>query len=638
MGTVLLVCTGNICRSPMASGFLSGLLRERGIDDVTVASCGVSAWEGSPPTPEAVAAMREQGRDISRHVARRMSRRIVESADLIIGMSSEHRDAVRRIARPAASRTFTLKELVHLLDAVGPPPTDGPSDQQLRSAALRADALRDAYRDLQLKDEDVADPLGLGLESFRAVAWEIEALCEGLVDLVFGPGGRERVRRGGDGAGPSGFGATLHGKEPDDMREFAADWEALKTTDPEVAEAIASELRRERTTLRLIASENYASPAVLAALASTMNNKYAEGYPGKRYYGGCEFVDVTETLAIERAKELFGAEHANVQPHAGAQANMAAYGAFLEPRNPDHKVLGMVLAHGGHLTHGSPVNFSGKWFTFVGYEVDKVTEIIDMDRVRDLAKEHRPKLILAGFTAYPRVVDFAAFRQIADEVGALFMVDAAHFIGLVAGGAYPSPVPYADVVTFTTHKTLRGPRGAMILSRAEHAKVIDKAVFPMLQGGPLEHCIAAKAVCLKEAMEPAFGEYAHRTVRTAQALAGGLGEEGLRLVSGGTDSHLALVDLQPIGMTGSEAEAACERVGIALNKNAIPFDPLPPATASGIRLGTPGPATLGMDEPEMKEVARIIGEVLRNPADERVAERARGAVRDLMDRFPAYPG
>jgi glycine hydroxymethyltransferase len=638
MGTILLVCTGNICRSPMASGFLSGMLRDRGIDDVTVASCGVSAWEGSPPTPEAVAAMREQGRDISRHIARRMSRRIIESADLVVALSSEHRDAVRRVARPAASRTFTLKELVHLLDAAGPPPTNGTSDQQLRSAALRADAFRDAYRDLQLKDEDVADPLGLGLESFRAVAWEIEALCEGLVDMVFGPGGRERLRGEDDGVEPSGFGVTLHGKEPGDMREFAADWEALKATDPEVAEAIASELRRERTTLRLIASENYASPAVLAALASTMNNKYAEGYPGKRYYGGCEFVDVTETLAVERAKDLFGAEHANVQPHAGAQANMAAYGAFLEPRNPDHKVLGMVLAHGGHLTHGSPVNFSGKWFTFVGYEVDKDTEVIDLDRVRDLAKEHRPKMILAGFTAYPRVIDFAAFRQIADEVGAIFMVDAAHFIGLVAGGAYPSPVPYADVVTFTTHKTLRGPRGAMILSRAEHAKAIDKAVFPMMQGGPLEHCIAAKAVCLKEAMEPAFGEYAHRTVRTARALAGGLGEEGLRLVSGGTDSHLALVDLQPIGMTGAEAEAACEGVGIALNKNAIPFDPLPPATASGIRLGTPGPATLGMDEPEMKEVARIIGEVLRRPTDQRVADRARGAVRDLMDRFPAYPG
>jgi glycine hydroxymethyltransferase len=421
------------------------------------------------------------------------------------------------------------------------------------------------------------------------------------------------------------------------MREFAADWEALKSTDPEVADAVAAELRRERTTLRLIASENYASPAVLAALSSTMNNKYAEGYPGKRYYGGCEFVDVTESLAIERAKELFGAEHANVQPHAGAQANMAAYGAFLEPKDPAQKVLGMVLAHGGHLTHGSPVNFSGKWFTFVGYEVDKDTETIDMDRVRELALEHRPRMILAGFTAYPRVIDFAAFRRIADEVGAIFMVDAAHFIGLVAGEAYPSPVPHADVVTFTTHKTLRGPRGAMILSRAEYAKAIDKAVFPMMQGGPLEHCIAAKAVCLKEAMQPEFKDYAQRVVRTARALADGLTDEGLRLVSGGTDSHLALVDLQPIGMTGADAEAACERVGIALNKNAIPFDPLPPATASGIRLGTPGPATLGMDEPEMKEVARIIGEVVRAPDDESIAERSRGAVRDLMSRFPAYP-
>ena len=421
------------------------------------------------------------------------------------------------------------------------------------------------------------------------------------------------------------------------MREFAADWETLKSTDPEVADAIASELERERTTLRLIASENYASPAVLAALASTMNNKYAEGYPGKRYYGGCEFVDVTESLAIERAKRLFGAEHANVQPHAGAQANMAAYGAFLEPKNQEQKVLGMVLAHGGHLTHCSPVNFSGKWFTFVGYEVDKDTEVIDMDRVRDLSLEHRPKMILAGFTAYPRVIDFAAFRTIADEVGALFMVDAAHFIGLVAGGAYPSPVPHADVVTFTTHKTLRGPRGAMILCRDQHAKAIDKAVFPMMQGGPLEHCIAAKAVCLKEAMQPDFADYAHRTVRTARALADGLAGEGLRLVSGGTDSHLALVDLQPIGMTGADAEKACERVGIALNKNAIPFDPLPPATASGIRLGTPGPATLGMDEPEMKEVAHIIGEVLREPDEEAVGDRARARVRDLMKRFPAYP-
>jgi glycine hydroxymethyltransferase len=636
MSSILLVCTGNICRSPMASGFLSMLLGERGVGEVRVESCGVSAWDGSPATPEAVEAMREQGIDISNHVARRMTRRLIDSADLVVAMASEHRDAARRLAPSAAGRTFTLKELVHLLDNSGHPADGAESEERLRGAGERADAIREAYPDLRLTDEDVADPLGLGLESFRASAWELGMLCEGLVDAVFGTPQRAPMR--GDGGQEAVAGGSFERERQGAMRDFAADWESLKVTDPEVAEAIASELTRERTTLRLIASENYASPAVLAALASTMNNKYAEGYPGKRYYGGCEFVDVTETLAIDRAKELFGAEHANVQPHAGAQANMAVYGAFLEPRNPEQKVLGMMLAHGGHLTHGSPVNFSGKWFSFVGYEVDKDTEVIDIDRVRDLALEHRPKIILAGFTAYPRVIDFAAFRQVADEVGAIFMVDAAHFIGLVAGGAYPSPVPFADVVTFTTHKTLRGPRGAMILSRAEYAKPIDKAVFPMMQGGPLEHCIAAKAVCLHEAMQPEFSDYAHRTVRTARALAAGLGEEGLRVVSGGTDSHLALVDLQPIGLTGAEAEAACERVGIALNKNAIPFDPLPPATASGIRLGTPGPATLGMDEPEMKEVARIIGEVLRSPADEGVAKRARATVRDLMDRFPAYPG
>jgi glycine hydroxymethyltransferase len=420
------------------------------------------------------------------------------------------------------------------------------------------------------------------------------------------------------------------------MREFAADWEALKVSDPEVAAAIGGELERERTTLRLIASENYASPAVLAAIGQTMSNKYAEGYPGRRYYGGCEFVDVTEQLAIDRAKALFGADHANVQPHAGAQANMAVFGAFLDPRSDD-KVLGMKLAHGGHLTHGSPVNVSGMWFDFVGYEVDRETERLDMDRVRDLALRERPKIVLSGYTAYPREIDFAAFRQIADEVGALHWVDASHFMGLVAGGAYPSPVPHADVVTFTTHKTLRGPRGAMILCTDEHAKAIDKAVFPMMQGGPLEHCIAGKAVALKEAASPEFREYAARVVRTARALATGLADQGLRIVSGGTDSHLVLADVRPLGVTGKEAEAASDAVGIALNKNQIPYDPNPPSTPSGIRVGTPGPATLGMDEGEMKEVADIIGDALRGPSDVAVQEAARGRVRALMRRFPVYP-
>ena len=412
-------------------------------------------------------------------------------------------------------------------------------------------------------------------------------------------------------------------------------WRSLTETDPDVAAAIANERHRQNSGLELIASENFVSQAVLEAAGSVLTNKYAEGYPGKRYYGGCEFVDVAESLAIARAKELFGAEHANVQPHSGASANLAVFGAFLEPKSND-KVLGMVLAHGGHLTHGSPVNVSGMWFNFVGYEVDRDTEQLDMDRIREMALAERPKIILAGYTAYPREIDFARFREISDEVGALLWVDASHFIGLVAGGAFPSPVPHADVVTFTTHKALRGPRGAMILCREEHAKAIDKAVFPMMQGGPLEHCIAGKAVALKEAMTPEYKDYAHRVVRTARALAQGLAEEGLRIVSGGTDSHLILADLRPLGVSGKDAERVMDEVGISLNKNSIPFDPQPPSTPSGIRVGTPGPATLGMDEGEMKEIAGVIGDTLRHPDDRAVKDAARERVRALMQRFPVY--
>jgi glycine hydroxymethyltransferase len=635
MASILIVCTGNICRSPMAEGILRQLLAERGAEEIGVESAGLAGWQEQPATEQAILAMQERGIDIAPHLARRLGRPMIDAAILIVGMTIEHRDTVAKVSPGAAARTFTLKELVGLLERsdLGGPSTDSSTpEDRLRQAVEAADRVRSEQGPPEVADEDVADPLGLGLEAYRATAWEIGELSVRLADAIFGPAlDAGSVERAAAERSPAGEGVTM-------VDDYAASWEALRTVDPEVARALADELQRERSTLRLIASENYASPAVLAALASTMNNKYAEGYPGRRYYGGCEFVDVTESLAIDRARRLFGAEHANVQPHAGAQANMAVYGAFLDPREADQKVLGLVLPHGGHLTHGSPVNFSGKWFNFVGYEVDKDTELIDMDRVRELALEHRPRLILAGFTAYPRVIDFAAFRQIADEVGAVFMVDAAHFIGLVAGDAYPSPVPDADVVTFTTHKTLRGPRGAMILSRAEHAKAIDKAVFPMTQGGPLEHCIAAKAVALQEAMQPEFKEYAARTVRGARALAEGLAEHGLRVVSGGTDSHLALVDLQPIGLTGADAERICEEVGIALNKNAIPFDPLPPATASGIRVGTPGPATLGMDEPEMRQVAAMIGDVLANPEDEAVRDRVRTGVADLMGRFPAYPG
>ena len=415
-----------------------------------------------------------------------------------------------------------------------------------------------------------------------------------------------------------------------------ADWNALVETDPEVANALSAEVERERATLRLIASENYTSPAVLAAIGSTMTNKYAEGYPGRRYYGGCEWVDVVETLAIERAKRLLGAEHANVQPHAGATANLAVFGAFLDPRSDDECVLGMSLAHGGHLTHGSPVNVSGKWFRFVPYEVERESEVLDMDRVRDLALEHRPKVVLAGYTAYPRAIDFAAFREIADEVGAILWVDASHFIGLSAGGAYPNPTPFADVVTFTTHKTLRGPRGAAIVCRREHAAAIDKAVFPMMQGGPLEHAIAGKAVAFREATSPTFAEYAARVVRTARVLASALEDEGVRVIAGGTDSHLVLADVRPAGVTGKRAEAICDEVGIAINKNAIPFDPMRPLDPSGIRVGTPAVATVGMDEGEMKEIASIIGEALRS--DDEASRRAcRRRVSELMARFPVYP-
>jgi glycine hydroxymethyltransferase len=414
---------------------------------------------------------------------------------------------------------------------------------------------------------------------------------------------------------------------------YGPDFEALQAQDPVVAEILTDELARLRGGLQLIASENFTSPAVLAALGSTLSNKYAEGYPGKRYYGGCEVVDEAEVLAIARAKELFGAEHANVQPHSGASANFAAYGALLSPGD---KVLAMNLAHGGHLTHGSKVNFSGKWFDIVPYGVDEETELIDYDEVERLALETRPQMIIAGATAYPRLIDFARFRAIADACGAKLMVDAAHFIGLVAGKAIPSPVPYADVVCFTTHKVLRGPRGGMILCTEELAAKIDKAVFPFAQGGPLMHSVAAKAVALSEAASPAFEAYAKQVIANAQALSEALSAEGIRSVSGGTDTHLALLDLRETGVNGTDAEARCGAAGISLNKNAIPYDPLPPMVASGIRVGTPSVTTQGMTEGDCKEIAGLIAGAVRD-ADGSAAAGLRQAVLDLCTRHPAYP-
>ena len=410
------------------------------------------------------------------------------------------------------------------------------------------------------------------------------------------------------------------------------DVDALFATDPEVAAYLETEVARQRTKLQLIASENFASPAVMAANGSVLTNKYAEGYPGKRYYGGCEeAVDPIEQLAIDRAKQLFGADHANVQPHSGASANIAAYYATVMPGD---KVLAMSLPHGGHLTHGHPVNFSGKWFDVVGYEVRRDTETIDMDQVRDLALEHHPKLLIAGWSAYPRQLDFEAFRSIADEVGAVLLCDAAHFIGLVAAGVHPSPVPYCDIVTFTTHKTLRGPRGAIILANEEWGTKVDKAVFPGTQGGPLEHVIAAKAVALKEAMEPGFKEYGQRILDDIQALAAGLADRGYRVTSGGTDTHLFLADVTSKGLTGAEAEARCDAAGIVLNKNAIPFDPNPPAVASGIRAGSACVATQGMGTDEMATVAEFIDRALTGSDDDR--EEVRVEVADLLQRFPVY--
>ncbi len=407
----------------------------------------------------------------------------------------------------------------------------------------------------------------------------------------------------------------------------------LRTTDPEVYEAIRQEGRRQREKILLIASENFASAAVQAAQGSVMTNKYAEGYAGRRYYGGCQYMDVVENLAIERAKRIFGADHVNVQPHSGSQANMAVYFSVLKPGDV---ILGMDLAHGGHLTHGSRVSFSGILYRAHSYGVDRATERIDYDALRKLAEECHPRLIVAGASAYPRILDFPKFQEIAKAVGAYLMVDMAHIAGMVAAGLHPSPVPYADFVTTTTHKTLRGPRGGMILCKAEYAKAVDKTIFPGLQGGPLMHVIAAKAVALKEAQAPSFKKYQKQVLANAKALANGLQKRGFRIVSGGTDTHLMLVDVTAKGITGKEAESALDEAGITVNKNAIPYDEKPPAVASGIRLGTPIVSTRGMREKEMDEIADAIDKVLSHPTDTTVRKQVRSRMRTLCGKFPIF--
>lgn len=408
----------------------------------------------------------------------------------------------------------------------------------------------------------------------------------------------------------------------------------LKTVDPEIYEVIRRETERQAFRLELIASENFVSEAVLEATGSVLTNKYAEGYPGKRYYGGCEFVDQAESLAIARAKEIFGADHVNVQPHSGSQANMAVYLAVMSPGDT---MLGMNLSHGGHLTHGSPVNFSGKLFRVVAYGVRPDTETIDFDQVRELALAHRPKLIVVGASAYPRTIDFVPFRRIADEAGCMVMADIAHIAGLIAAGLHPNPVPHCEFVTTTTHKTLRGPRAGMIFCREDMAKKLNSSIFPGIQGGPLMHVIAAKAVALKEAMTPEFAAYQRRIVANAKALAGTLVARGLRLVSGGTDNHLMLVNLKDTPLTGKEAEEALERVGITVNKNTVPFETRSPFITSGIRIGTPAVTTRMMGEPEMEKIGNLIADVLSSPGDPSVEKRASAEVRALCEAFPLYP-
>ena len=413
---------------------------------------------------------------------------------------------------------------------------------------------------------------------------------------------------------------------------YGPDFNLLTKQDPDIAEILLSELKRQQTNLQLIASENFTSRAVLAALGSTLSNKYAEGYPGKRYYGGCEEVDKAEVIAIDRAKSLFGAEHANVQPHSGASANVAVYQAFTKPGDT---VLAMSLPHGGHLTHGSKVNFSGKWFNVESYGVRQDNELIDYDELRDLAIKHKPKMICSGATAYPSLIDFEKVRAICDEVGAIMWVDAAHFIGLVAGKAIPSPVPYADVVSFTTHKVLRGPRGGMIVAKEQHAAAIDKAVFPGMQGGPIMSAVAGKAVALAECATPAYQKYAKDVIVNAKSLAAALEAEGMRAVSGGTQTHLALIDIRSTGVNGKVADERCGLAGIVLNKNSIPFDPEAPSVTSGVRVGTPATTTQGMGTEEMKIIASLISRAIRTD-DEKALAGIKSEVHALTARFPIY--
>ncbi len=721
MKTILFVCTGNICRSPMAEGLLRHMTRDRG--GYEALSAGVGAMEGQPPSAHAVQAMAELGIDISQQRSRQLSADLVDRADYIFGMTQGHVDTVMLLYPRAAEKTFLLREfddtldnfekdipdpigegleayrecrdkieqgivaiLRHLEQTGAPAEPSQPRPAETWVLALGADhagyELKEALKQHLLKRGLQCEDLGThSTESTdypdyaQAVAGRVargEAdfgvlICSTGIGmsiaankvpgvraaLVFNEEGAELCRSHND-ANVLALGARFtppelacrlvdkflsvsfeaggrHERRVRKLESARRTPSALAATDPEVAAAIERERQRQEQNIELIASENFTSAAVMEAQGSVLTNKYAEGYPRRRWYGGCEHVDEVEQLAIERARRLFGAEHANVQPHSGSAANMAVYFAFLKPGD---RLLTMDLSHGGHLTHGNRANFSGRFFQVIHYGVRRDDERIDYDQVAALAQEHRPKMITVGASAYPRVIDFERLGRIAREAGALLLADIAHIAGLVAAGLHPSPVPHADFVTTTTHKTLRGPRGGLILCRAQYAKEIDAQVFPGIQGGPLEHVIAAKAVCFQEASQPGFAAYQRQILANARALAAGLLCNGFRLVSGGTDNHLLLVDVGARGLTGKDCQAALDRAGITVNKNTIPFETRSPFQASGIRLGTPAVTTRGMKEPEMAAIADMISEVLLDLQNPETAAQVRARVRELTTRFP----
>ena len=594
MKNVLFVCTGNICRSPIAEGLFRQLIGNR--DDIEISSAGVHAVRGQPPSLYAVQVCENEGVDISGLRSQPLSADLVERASHIFAMTGAHLETIHLLFPHGAEKTFLLREF-----------------EQPGATTWR----------------DVPDPIGLGREVYQDCARTIKNALPSVLAFVE-QGELAPASRAGLASTylMSDFPEPI---QPGRIESTSFSGGALRKVDPEIFDAIQAEEKRQRENIELIASENFTSRAVMEAQGSCLTNKYAEGYPRKRWYGGCENVDVAEQLAIDRAKRLFGCDHVNVQPHSGAQANMAVYFAMLKPGD---KILTMNLAHGGHLTHGHPANFSGKFYQVTHYGVDEKTERIDYDALQKLAEETKPAMITAGASAYPRIFDFPRLRQIADSVGALLFIDMAHIAGLVAGGQHPSPVPHAQFVTTTTHKSLRGPRGGITMCQEQFAKQIDSTLFPGVQGGPLMHVIAAKAVCFHEALQPQFKEYQRQVVVNAKALAAGVAKHGYRIVSGGTDNHLMLVDLRPKEINGKEAQEVLDRAGITVNKNAIPFDTYPIFKPGGIRIGTPAVTTRGMKEEEMLEIADFLAEALEKRSDADALERVRNKVRELTRRFP----